>query len=106
MEFGEKLKLLLQERKLTQAQFGKEIGVHNVSISQFITGAKTPPIEVVRKVIDYFEDVDLNWLLRKDSPSRVLNEPESEYQIPVTPATLIENIEKNLKELKAQMSQK
>jgi len=106
MEFGEKLKLLLQEKKLSQTKFGKEIGVNNVSVNQYITGARTPPIEVVQKVIDYFEDVDLNWLLRKDSPSRILNEPESEYQIPVTPDTLIENIEKNLKELKAQMSQK
>lgn len=106
MEFGEKLGLLLKERKLSQTKFGKEIGVNNVSVNQYISGSRVPPTEVIQKVIEYFTDVDLNWLLRKEATVYQVNEQNPDYKIPDSPAVLIENIERNLKELKAKMSQK
>lgn len=106
MEFGEKLGLLLKERKLSQRKFAEEIGVNAVNVNQYISGARTPPTEVIFKVIEYFPETDLNWLLRKEFSSRILNDTRQNYEVPITPATLIENIEKSLKELKAQMSQK
>lgn len=107
MEFGRKVGLLLKERKITQKQFAEEIDWNKVSISQYIKGTRTPPVEFISKTIDYFRDVDLNWLLRDDATALdVAREEKSTYQVPKLPETLISNIEGNLKELKALLAQK
>jgi transcriptional regulator with XRE-family HTH domain len=107
MDFGEKLALLLKEKGLSQAKFAREMEVNSVSVNQYIKGTRTPPVEFIQKVIDYFPEVDLNWLLREESnTTMMLQDAQAVYNVPITPATLIESIEKNLKELKAQLSQK
>lgn len=106
MEFGEKLRLVLKERKLSQTDFASKIEVNKVNVNQIIKGSRTPPVDFILKVVEYFKDVDLNWLLRQETPGDVLNDPRANYTVPLTPAVLIENIESNLKELKAQLSQK
>jgi transcriptional regulator with XRE-family HTH domain len=107
MEFGRKVGLLLKERKITQTKFAEEIDWNKVSISQYIKGSRTPPVEFINKTIEYFSDVDLNWLMRDDASSQeIAREEGSTYQVPKLPETIISNIEINLKELKALLSQK
>lgn len=106
MGFGKKLGQLLKERKLSQTKFGEDIGVNNVSINQYVKETRTPPTEILQKIIDYFPEVDLNWWLRDSPVANSVSEEAVTYKKPLTPESLIENIELNLKELKAQMSQK
>jgi len=105
MQLGEKIRVLLKENGLSQVKFAEEIGINNVNLNQYIKGIRIPPMEVVLKIIEYFPTTDLNWLLREKNTINIVAEDATAYHKPTTPEVLIENIERNLTELKARLSQ-
>lgn len=48
--FGVRLKLLLQEREITQAEFAKRIGVREATVSRWINGSRYPHLEHIIKM--------------------------------------------------------
>lgn len=107
MGFGSRVSELLKNRGIKQNKFAEDIQEDPVSVNRYLKESRTPKVEFINKVVEYFPEVDLNWLFRGHGPSLdTLNEVPSAYEAPRTPQTLIENIEENLKELKAKLSQK
>lgn len=104
MEFGSRLAELLKERKLSQKDFSVSINEDPVSVNRYITGKRPPKVEFISKVIEFFPEVDLNWLFRGEVFH--VNEASEAYEIPRTPNTIISNIEKEIQELKALLPQK
>jgi len=69
MDFASRIKKLRLERKLTQEQLGKMINVTKVSISGYENGNRSPDMETLQRIADYF-DVKLDYLTgRSDDPS-------------------------------------
>jgi transcriptional regulator with XRE-family HTH domain len=63
--FGEKLKVLRQQRGLTMKQLGKLLEVSDSYVSKMETGDKTPNVAMVLRVADLFE-VTTDVLIRDE----------------------------------------
>jgi transcriptional regulator with XRE-family HTH domain len=50
--FSENLKQLRADKKLSQADFAKKIGVHVTHLSRYERGLSSPSLEVVQKIVE------------------------------------------------------
>ena len=76
---GKRLKELRTARGMTQAEFGKLIGVGKSAVSQYESGARAPDTAVLRRVAGSF-GVTTDWLLGLDEPPEpVAREPRAVY---------------------------
>lgn len=60
--FGEKIKSLRLDKKLTQEDLAKKIGLVRATVSAYEMNSKYPSIEVVIKLCEFF-DVSADYLL-------------------------------------------
>ena len=66
MKFAEKIRKLRKERKMSQADLAKAIGVSPRTIQNYeITGAYPKKREIYKQLADFFE-VEINYLLTED----------------------------------------
>lgn len=54
MDIGQKIRALRQDRKLTQQELAKLVGVTDKAVSTWENGTKTPRMGVIEKLADYF----------------------------------------------------
>ena len=64
MTLSEKMKKLRKERKITQEQLAKDIGVERSSIGKYETGTQ-PSTDIITRLADYF-NVSVDYLLGRD----------------------------------------
>ncbi|USK43760.1 helix-turn-helix domain-containing protein [Cytobacillus oceanisediminis] len=69
MEFGERLRELRKEKKLTSKQFGEKFKLAESTISGYETGARKPDIELVKAFANFF-DVTTDYLLGESSEKK------------------------------------
>ncbi|QVY60973.1 helix-turn-helix domain-containing protein [Cytobacillus gottheilii] len=62
MEFGQRLRSLRKERKLTSKQLGEKFKLAESTISGYETGARKPDIELVKSFAHFFE-VSTDYIL-------------------------------------------
>lgn len=68
MGFGQRLKELRKDNRMTQEELGKIINVSKVSISGYENGTRSPDRETLVNIADYF-NVSVDYLLdREKSP--------------------------------------
>ena len=60
--FGQTLKRLRIDNRLSQRQLGEALGVCNQTVSFWETGSREPDLDTVRKIAEYF-DVSCDFLL-------------------------------------------
>lgn len=60
--FGARLRLLREERKMSQLELSKSLGIGNVTLSQYENGARKPDNDTLVKISNYF-DVSTDYLL-------------------------------------------
>lgn len=60
--FGKNLKLLRQEKELSQRELGNHLGVINQTVSFWETGAREPDLDTLIKIANYF-NVTIDELL-------------------------------------------
>lgn len=106
MGFAEKMKLLLAQKEMSQKDFAAIVNMNYAHANKFFTG-RTPNIEFISKVLEVFPDVDLKWLLFSDAKSQevaIVKEDAPTYN---TDKALgyIEEVEKNLKNLRSLLTQ-
>lgn len=65
--FGARLKQIRQQRKWSQKDLSKRIGVSNVSISGYESGNRYPDTDTLSKLADVLE-VSTDYLLGRDVP--------------------------------------
>jgi transcriptional regulator with XRE-family HTH domain len=78
MSTGEKIKALRKEKKWSQDDLSKAIGVHSKHISRYENNKVTPSPETLRKMADVF-DVSTDYLLQDNVPRDEkikINDPE------------------------------
>lgn len=59
---GKRLRLLRTERKITQEELGKVLGVGKTTISQYESETRKPDAEMLRRIAEYF-NVSVDYLL-------------------------------------------
>jgi len=62
MDFGQRLKQLLDDRDLKQIDFARHFQLGKSTISQYISGERTPDLDTVRRFADFF-GVSTDYLL-------------------------------------------
>jgi len=60
--FGERLRLLLEERDMTQAELSRRLHLGKSTVSQYISGARTPDLSTAHRIAEFFS-VSLDYLL-------------------------------------------
>lgn len=106
MGFADKMKLLLNEKGMSQKDFASQVQMNYAHANKFFTG-RTPNMEFLSKVKEVFPNVDLDWLLfsQEDNPQKdMLNEKKPAYSTNKALAYL-DDVEENLKNLRAVLSQ-
>ncbi|WP_051638137.1 helix-turn-helix domain-containing protein [Maribacter sp. Hel_I_7] len=106
MEFGEKMRELIDKKGLTQKEFAHEINMNYAHTNKFFTG-RTPNMEFILKVVKRFPEIDLNWLLlpheHRKINDRVAEQP-ADYNASKA-MQYITGVEEKLEELKKYLTQ-
>ena len=78
---GTRLKILRNQKKLTQKQLAEKINVTHVSISGYESGNRSPDTDTLQRLADFFE-VSTDYLLgRTDIPALTpQDKDEAEFQ--------------------------
>jgi transcriptional regulator with XRE-family HTH domain len=63
VEFGMRLKIIMDYYQLSASAFADKIQVQRSSISHLLSGRNRPSLDFVMKVIKEFDKVELYWLL-------------------------------------------
>lgn len=71
-KFSYRLTVLLDENNMTQTQLAQKIGTSNVTICRYLTGERTPRIDVLTKIA-YVFNVSLDYLLGLSEDKKVKN---------------------------------
>jgi len=111
LQFAERLQALRDERKLTNAELGKAVGLSHVSIGNFLDG-QLPKSEHLMALAKFF-GVSTDWLLGRETeassaPARVLRENPPGYLLDDAIAELealkeqVQSLERALRRLKEQ----
>jgi len=108
LHFAERLRILRDQRGLTNVELGRSVGLSHVSIGNFLEG-QLPKSEHLATIAEYF-GVTTDWLLgreKKEAPSPALREAVPEYLIDDALAELEElkervlSLERSLRRLKS-----
>lgn len=66
--FSKRLKLLREERKISQAELGKALNITQQTVNHYETGKRKPDQDMLESIADYF-NVSIDWILgRSDDP--------------------------------------
>lgn len=63
VDFGNRIKKIMDYYKLTASTFAEKIGVQRSSISHILSGRNKPSLDFVLKVTNNFNEVDIHWLI-------------------------------------------
>lgn len=103
MGFSTKLKSFFKEKGMNNRQVSEIMeGYSESMISRYINSDKVS-LHFLNKLIQYFPDIDINYMIREDNAVDEVAEQPSVYR--KESALLIEEIMKNLEELKRNLSQ-
>ena len=62
-DFIKRLEIILDYYSLNASSFADKIGVQRSSMSHLLSGRNKPSLDFILKIIDFFPDVDLYWIL-------------------------------------------
>ena len=75
-KFSYRLTVLLDENNMTQTQLAEKIGTSNVTICRYLTGERTPRIDVLTKIAKEF-NISLDYLLGISDDKNIKNSDEN-----------------------------
>ena len=78
---GSRLRAILKEKKISQAQFARMMGVDPTRVSEWINDKVSPRLETLKKIEAELK-VSSNELLPK-TPDNVINLPAEDFNIPI-----------------------
>lgn len=82
-DFIKRLELLLDYYGLNASAFADKIGVQRSSLSHLLSGRNKPSLDFVLKILEFFPEVDLYWILNgKGSFPKNTNENENQISAP------------------------
>lgn len=79
MMIGERIKSLREERKITQQELARYLGVSQKTISNYENGERSPDPDTLRKIADYF-DVTVDYLLGRSNHRQLTRRDERDIE--------------------------
>ena len=65
--FSERLAALRRQKKLTQAELGRQLGISKSAVSMYERGNREPELELLQAIADFFS-VSVSSLLGREEP--------------------------------------
>lgn len=85
VSFGERLRLLREERKLGQKEIGNLLGVSVSSVGKYENGERTPSPDTINQLADFF-DISADFLLGRskvrESAEKILDKFNIDNDLP------------------------
>lgn len=78
MDFSKRLKKTMEEKNCTMYRLSKSLGVHPTTVSGWVTGKRTPNLEILQKIADAL-GVTTDYLL-DTKPARAVDPNETEAE--------------------------
>lgn len=78
--FADKLKELRAINGLTQAEFAHEFSISNGTIAMWETGKRTPDIETIKRIANYF-NVSVDYLVDNDEERHSVSEKDIKFAL-------------------------
>lgn len=104
MSLGSKLKKVLKDKKLKQKEFASAIDENLTQLNKVLNDQRPISIEMLTKVVKYFPDLDINWLVREDAERRhFANESSPEYYTPKSMDQLLNEIEHTVSRVRSML---
>jgi transcriptional regulator with XRE-family HTH domain len=79
-EITERVKKIMDDNGLSSSQMADRIGVQRSAISHILSGRNKPSLDFILKVLESFENVSSDWLMkgRKTAPQTIVSNPEDQ----------------------------
>ncbi len=77
---GERIREIRKERKISQIEFSKTLGITQDKLSKYENGRIKPPIELLLSISEKF-NISLNWLLMGKGDKYLKKEEEIDEEI-------------------------
>ena len=61
--FPERLKFLINQKKLSNAEFANRLEIQKSTVSHLLSGRNKPGFDFLNKLIKVFPDINLRWLI-------------------------------------------
>jgi DNA-binding XRE family transcriptional regulator len=85
----------MESKGYTPSKFAEKIGIQRAAMSHIISGRNNPSIDVYKKIIEHFKDIDPDWLLsgtgnmtrgnaKPSEPNLFANMPVNQPKIQIT----------------------
>ncbi|MDB5234454.1 MAG: hypothetical protein JWR44_1447 [Hymenobacter sp.] len=71
----ERIRMLLETRRLTPTQFADAIGIARPIVSHILSGRNKPSLEVVQRILAAMPDLSMPWLLNGAGPMLAVTAP-------------------------------
>ncbi|MDR3142585.1 MAG: helix-turn-helix transcriptional regulator [Tannerellaceae bacterium] len=85
MEIKDRIKLIMEKENMTAGVFADSIGMQQSTLSHVINGRNRPSLEVVMKIHQKYNYVNLDWLLY--GTGEMMNKQVSAMNVPVSSTT-------------------
>ena len=59
----ERILLILKTKNISSSQLADEIGVQRSNISHILSGRNKPSLEFIKKILDRYKDINMEWLI-------------------------------------------
>jgi len=80
MNIGQRIKVLLAYKDISQADLAKEFGVSRGAVNQWINGDKTIGYDTIYRFLNKFQDLNARWFIL--GTGDMLEKQEQSYQLP------------------------
>ncbi len=96
-DFIKRLEIILDYYSLNASSFADKIGVQRSSMSHLLSGRNKPSLDFILKIIDFFPEIDLYWIINgkghfpKNNEEPVAQNKIASQELKVNPPTLSNN---------------
>ena len=63
MEIKERIKIIMEKENMQPKVFAEKIGIKQATLSHILTGRNRPSLEVIMKINQVYQNINLKWLL-------------------------------------------
>ena len=70
----ERIKSWMKENKIKSSQLADNIGVNRSTVSHILSKRNKPSVEFIEKFINFYNDVDVNWLIFGKNYNKKINQ--------------------------------
>ena len=93
--FPERLKFLINQKKLSNAELAEKIGIQKSTVSHLLSGRNKPGFDFLNKLVKVFPDINLRWLITGEGDTFSEQSPT----LPENPAKTNESNKQEIQEI-------